>query len=169
LPLLLRTVPSLKLSSVSANRGSRVLEVADSAPSSPKRKAALSRLGPEAGRFPDLRKGETDFGGDELRPEAEDTSGSSIHENDEFAIVDLVGIGALGRPGIAELDSAVGESSWIVADTGEASAVGVSAGTIILGRGEDGLKGLPMAIVSALELDIEFPGSISASDFEGIR
>src|SRR6266536_2398774 len=47
-------------------------------PSSPKRNAVLSRLGPEIGRLPDFRNGDEDFGGDDLGADPEETSGSSI-------------------------------------------------------------------------------------------
>jgi len=63
----------LKPSSASVIKGG--LEFANlESPSSPNRKAAFSRLGPDVGLFPDLRNGETDFGGEDLRPETGDIS-----------------------------------------------------------------------------------------------
>jgi len=125
-PLLFRIVPSLKPCSVSANRGGLVLLILDSPPSSPNRKAAFSRLGPETGLLPDLRNGETDFGGDDLTLDTEETSGSSIHENEEFAIVDRVGTGAFGRSGIAASGSDLFCSETI--DSRGVSAVVFAAG-----------------------------------------
>jgi len=63
---------------------------------SPKRNAAFSRPEPDPGRLPDLRNGDEDLGGDDFMADPEGLSGSSIHEKLDCAIVDRVGMGALG-------------------------------------------------------------------------
>lgn len=71
-----------------------------SPPSSPNRNAAFSRLAPEIGfRLVDETKVDVDFGGAPLmpRPDVGASSESSIHEKDEFAIVERVGTGTAGR------------------------------------------------------------------------
>jgi len=67
-----------------------------SPPSSPKRKAAFSRFGPDVDFLLDLRNGEDDLGGelDEL-----EVPGSSIHEKLDCAMDERVGTGAFGRTG----------------------------------------------------------------------
>lgn len=64
-----------------------------SPPSSPNKKAAFSRLGPDVGRLPDLRNGDADLGGDD---DPDGASDSSIHEKLDCAILDRVGTGAFG-------------------------------------------------------------------------
>lgn len=88
----------MKPSSASTNDANLVFFNRVSVPPSPKRNAAFSRPGPVVGRLPDLRKGDDDFGGDDM-PDAMGSvlSGSSIHEKEDCAIVDRVGTGALGR------------------------------------------------------------------------
>lgn len=77
-------VPSLKPSSASTNDANLVFVNGVSPPSSPKRNAAFSRPGPVVGRFPDLRNGDEDFGGDDLLEAVGGVlSGSSIHENED--------------------------------------------------------------------------------------
>lgn len=83
----------LKTSSESSNNGGLAF---GSPPSSPNKKAAFSRFGPDVGRLPDLRNGDADFGGDDLAEELEGVSGSSIHEKLDCAILDRVGTGAFG-------------------------------------------------------------------------
>lgn len=83
----------LKISSESSSSSGPEL---DSPPSSPNKNAAFSRLGPDVGRLPDLRNGDTEFGGDGFVEEADGVSGSSIHEKLDCAILDRVGTGAFG-------------------------------------------------------------------------
>jgi len=71
-------------------------DILDSAPSSPKRKAAFSLFGPEVGRLPDLRNGDADLGGDDLAGVREGESDSSIQLNEDCAMVERVGTGAFG-------------------------------------------------------------------------
>ena len=97
-------VPRLKTSSVSFKVGNFTLFILDSPPSSPKRNAAFSRPTPEAGRLPDFKNGDGDFGGDDLSP-GPDASGSNIQENEDCAILDLVGTGAFGRSTASTSDS----------------------------------------------------------------
>ena len=66
---------------------------------SPNRKAAFSRPEPDAGRLPDLRNGDGDFGGEDLWEDPEVVSGSNIHEKLDCAMLDLVGTGAFGLAG----------------------------------------------------------------------
>ena len=91
-------VPSCSPSSASTNDANLVFFNGVSPSSSPKRNAAFSRPGPDAGRLPDLRNGDNDLGGDDLSDVVGVVlPGSSIHENEDCAIVDRVGTGALGR------------------------------------------------------------------------
>jgi len=87
-------------SSALAKEGDLESVVCDSPASSPNKKAAFSRLTPEVGfLLDDATNGDVDFGGEPLMPgpEVEELSESSIHEKDEFAIVERVGTGTTGR------------------------------------------------------------------------
>ena len=90
--------PSLNPSSASTNEANFAFDGGISSPSSPKRKAAFSRLDPAVGLRPDFRRGDDAFGGDDF-PNAVGgvLSGSSIQEKDDCAILDRVGTGAVGR------------------------------------------------------------------------
>lgn len=120
-------MPSLKPSSISGVVVGLVL-LEDSPPSSPKRNAAFSRLGPEVGFLPDFKNGEPDFGGEDGLLDIGDASGSSIQENDEFAIVDRVGTGGFGRMESVTSDSEPDIGSGVVISAGGVAIIGISMG-----------------------------------------
>lgn len=71
-------VPRWNPSSGSASGSILEPVLLDSPPSSPKRNAAFSLLGPVVGRLPDFKNGDEGFGGDGFEEELEWVSGSNI-------------------------------------------------------------------------------------------
>jgi len=95
---------SLNPSSISPNSDNLPSVLSVFVPSSPNRKAAFSRLASVVGRFPVFKNGDIVLGGDDLLLDGDVTSGSSIQENEELAMLDRVGTGAFGRGTGEELD-----------------------------------------------------------------